>query len=80
MSRTGVRIRAEKKSQLIRLELFREDQRDQPLAVMLDSTQTIGVINQLLRATEKLDNRPDKSAVKTLLIEALKSFDTSSDI
>jgi len=79
MKRTGIKIGTDAQSQTIRLTLFEEENHNHNVTVSLDATQTLSVINQLLRATEKLDVKPKQSAVRALLIEALKSFDAATE-
>jgi len=60
MKRTGIKINTDEDGKPISLRLFNEDNPNQSLAIMLDPTQVIAVINQLLRATETVKDRPKK--------------------
>jgi hypothetical protein len=77
MKRTGLKILANKRKQLIQIALFDEQDPETSLKIELEPDMTLAVAERLLSASAELNQKPTRQKIKQFLTSALGLLDKS---
>ncbi len=78
MKRTGLKILANKRKQLIQISLFDEQNPKNALKIELEPDMTLSVAERLLAASAELNQKPSRNKIKQFLARALGLFEKPS--